>query len=1054
MMRISTFKTTLQRGCAALLFTLSTSFLVKADVGINIVTSVNGDVVTAEVLMYNFQDIISQQYSIVWNPAGLAFDSVGNFNLANLQNSNFGISQTPNGILNFSWFDQSGTGITLPDCSQIYTITFHALNGNVPQISIASDPVQIEVVTVFGQLENLIENYGCSNAGQISGHIFNDLNNDCQPTANENGLEDWKVKFEGNGITYYHTSDAGGAYKAYLQAGNYTVSLLLPQNGLWTACAPVQNITVVENGAAALDFPAQALFDCPAMTVDLSSPFLRRCFNSNYYVHYCNNGTEAAQNAYVEVTFDPFLEVQSSSIPWSAVSGNTYTFPLGNVGLGECGDFYVDVVVSCDAVLGQTHCSEAHIYPDANCIPLSPLWDGSDLEVTGTCDGDSVRFLIVNKGDDMAEPAGFIVIEDDMVYLQGQTLQLEHLQSTQIAMSANGSTWRLEAAENAFNPYSKFAAAAVEGCGTNGSGTFSVGFVTQFPVDDNGATIDEDCRENIGSYDPNDKTGYPRGFCASHFIQPNTDLEYLIRFQNTGTDTAFTVVVLDTLSGLLDPASVVPGAASHSYDFELLGNGVVRFAFENIMLPDSNVNEAASHGFVKFRVSQAAGNQPDDVIRNKAAIVFDFNEPVITNEYFHTVGNNFVEGTAQDGNLSISGFVKTWYGEPLENVEMKLTNTCPVYTDENGYFVFNNLDTANYALSGALENVDIYEGVTVLDYLKIRKIILFLDLNANVFQIIAANLGGNGNPLNSLTTFDLVKIPELILRKPTSLSPKWGIVTAEASNSTQLSEVKFSYQYSPLSANQENQDFKATKGGNVILESMVESSPIAPVFEFDTHQTSVDTVTVDVKVSSFTSVAGYQFGLKWDPAILEFLAIKTDTAAVDGNAIAYSPIPGQLSLLHINAGDVGDGATIFTLKFLATGGIGSSTLLELDESNLPFQVVVEECKLAGASMQSTTITLENPSAASRLEEEGFSLKIAPNPAMAGQPVVAEIKSSSDKLLTFTIFSQQGSALWQKTERCPAGTSRANLSHGLPQGVYLLRITDANGLRSVLKMSVL
>ncbi|MCB0596178.1 MAG: T9SS type A sorting domain-containing protein, partial [Phaeodactylibacter sp.] len=61
-----------------------------------------------------------------------------------------------------------------------------------------------------------------------------------------------------------------------------------------------------------------------------------------------------------------------------------------------------------------------------------------------------------------------------------------------------------------------------------------------------------------------------------------------------------------------------------------------------IMLPDSNVNEAASHGFVKFLISQRPGNPLGTRIENSAAIYFDFNAPVITNTAFHTLGEDFI----------------------------------------------------------------------------------------------------------------------------------------------------------------------------------------------------------------------------------------------------------------------------------------------------------------------------------------------------------------------------------------------------------------------------
>jgi len=147
-----------------------------------------------------------------------------------------------------------------------------------------------------------------------------------------------------------------------------------------------------------------------------------------------------------------------------------------------------------------------------------------------------------------------------------------------------------------------------------------------------------ECRENIGSYDPNDKQAFVNGHTAPGYVLPNTDVEYLIRFQNTGTDTAFRVVIEDRLPALLDVSSIVPLVASHAYTMTLDARNTLRFVFDNILLPDSNINEAASHGFVKFRVAQQPDVSLGSVIRNSADIFFDFNAPVRTNESRLTVG--------------------------------------------------------------------------------------------------------------------------------------------------------------------------------------------------------------------------------------------------------------------------------------------------------------------------------------------------------------------------------------------------------------------------------
>lgn len=59
------------------------------------------------------------------------------------------------------------------------------------------------------------------------------------------------------------------------------------------------------------------------------------------------------------------------------------------------------------------------------------------------------------------------------------------------------------------------------------------------------------------------------------------------------------------------------------------------------MLPDSNVNEAASHGFVNL-VSPKAGLAEGSVVKNKAEIYFDFNGAGCYQHHGHTYGEHYL----------------------------------------------------------------------------------------------------------------------------------------------------------------------------------------------------------------------------------------------------------------------------------------------------------------------------------------------------------------------------------------------------------------------------
>ncbi|MFN8144631.1 MAG: T9SS type A sorting domain-containing protein [Bacteroidia bacterium] len=146
------------------------------------------------------------------------------------------------------------------------------------------------------------------------------------------------------------------------------------------------------------------------------------------------------------------------------------------------------------------------------------------------------------------------------------------------------------------------------------------------------------------SVDPNDKHVFPEGEFADHYTLMNSALTYTIDFQNTGTDTAFIVIIYDTLDTDLDPASIEILASSHPVDFQMDMNGAMKFTFDHIMLPDSSIDLPGSNGFVTYRINPHIGLADPTLIENTAYIVFDINDPVVTNTAFNTMVNQIPLG--------------------------------------------------------------------------------------------------------------------------------------------------------------------------------------------------------------------------------------------------------------------------------------------------------------------------------------------------------------------------------------------------------------------------
>ena len=151
------------------------------------------------------------------------------------------------------------------------------------------------------------------------------------------------------------------------------------------------------------------------------------------------------------------------------------------------------------------------------------------------------------------------------------------------------------------------------------------------------------------SYDPNDKIVYP----SESNLYSNIDDEYFytIRFQNLGNGPATKVVILDTLDTEFDPATFTYLHSSHESDLSVrvVGDQILQFIFDGIVLPPAEQDSAASQGYVSYKISVDEDAEEGITVRNNANIYFDFNPAIVTN----TTENTLYKDEDMDGYYSI-----------------------------------------------------------------------------------------------------------------------------------------------------------------------------------------------------------------------------------------------------------------------------------------------------------------------------------------------------------------------------------------------------------------
>ncbi len=147
---------------------------------------------------------------------------------------------------------------------------------------------------------------------------------------------------------------------------------------------------------------------------------------------------------------------------------------------------------------------------------------------------------------------------------------------------------------------------------------------------DNSSTFNQTV---VGSYDPNDKTCVEGTKITPSMV--GDYLNYVIRFENTGTANAEFVVIRDEIDmSKFDITTLVPTGSSHSFTTRILNTNKVEFIFENINLPFDDAN---NDGFIAFKIKTRPTLVVGNTISNTASIFFDYNLPIITNTYTTTI---------------------------------------------------------------------------------------------------------------------------------------------------------------------------------------------------------------------------------------------------------------------------------------------------------------------------------------------------------------------------------------------------------------------------------
>ncbi len=470
----------------------------------------------------------------------------------------------------------------------------------------------------------------------IAGSMYHDLDDDCVKDPDEKSLKNFFAAATDANGTVWSESVRDGQYAFQVPPGTYEVAIskraLDPEN--WLPCdAQTATISATTDTAHIPAIGVKSLVDCPRPRIRAAIPKVRSCHEGRYNLSYYNLGTQKATGTQIEVELAPNLNFVGSDMTLLSQDGQKLLFDIGELDIDGEGTASIDVFCACDAAIGDLSCSTFRILPDT-CYPVLPDWDHSIVKIDASFDPTQLYFTLQNVGTgDMAQSRWYRLRNTCLNVVGAGDFQLDAGESLNLTFPNQTAVYYFEAEPAPNQPYIPGTAWLLSRCQPGPPKESWMNNSTGSPF------YDVDCMEVSNSFDPNDIRVTPRGDGAEGAIlATESELHYMIRFQNTGNDTAYTVSIRDTLPAWLDALSVVPGPSSHRYTFDLQNN-TLKFHFAGINLPDSTANLEGSQGYVEFSVRMKPDLTPGARIENRAAIYFDFNAPVITNTALNTIAS-------------------------------------------------------------------------------------------------------------------------------------------------------------------------------------------------------------------------------------------------------------------------------------------------------------------------------------------------------------------------------------------------------------------------------
>ncbi|MCG8311440.1 MAG: gliding motility-associated C-terminal domain-containing protein [Cytophagales bacterium] len=135
----------------------------------SITGAIPGSLVRVPLRVIDYEDLMTMQFTVKWDPVLLSYNSISDINLGNVSGASFGTAEVSNGFLTFSWNTAGLNDTTIVDSTAIFSIDFNLANTLCPEAYVTID----EALTALTPIEIADENLCIANVTVKGGNVEN-----------------------------------------------------------------------------------------------------------------------------------------------------------------------------------------------------------------------------------------------------------------------------------------------------------------------------------------------------------------------------------------------------------------------------------------------------------------------------------------------------------------------------------------------------------------------------------------------------------------------------------------------------------------------------------------------------------------------------------------------------------------------------------------------------------------------------------------------------------------------------------------------------------------